>query len=164
MPIPVVHRGADSFPSLYPYVDFDEKRFVYNQRSHTYQYAPDAREDTDVEIWHGVINPSVGRAWNEKADIQKIGEFLDKTHDFYTKSGKFQPTTFAPRVFYYDGYNESAAISPKNVFQYGLFMENVENFAYKRFTKHLLSDIADAVEKYDNQNADTELNEYIASL
>ena len=30
IPIPVVHRGSESFPSVYPYVDFDDKRFVYN--------------------------------------------------------------------------------------------------------------------------------------
>lgn len=89
IPIPIVHRDAESFPSLYPYVDFDDKRFVYNDRSHMYQYAPNAPENSDVEIWHGVINPSVGRVWNGASDIAKISQFLDKTHDFYTKKGKF---------------------------------------------------------------------------
>lgn len=164
VPIPVVHRDSESFPSLYPYVDFDEKRFVYNQHSHTYQYAPDASESTDVDIWHGVINPSVGRSWQGDSDIEKISEFLDKTHDFYTKSGKFVSSTLPPRVFYYDGYNESAAIVPKSVFQYDLYIKNIENFVYKRFTKYLLTDIGNAISNYDATHSDKELDEYIASL
>lgn len=164
VPIPVVHRDSESFPSLYPYVDFDEKRFVYNQHSHTYQYAPDAQESTDVDIWHGVINPSVGRSWQGASDIQKISEFLDKTHDFYTKNGKFVSSTLPPRVFYYDGYNESAAIVPKSVFQYDLYIKNIENFAYKRFTKYLLTDIGNAIDNYDSANSDKGLDEYKASL
>lgn len=52
VPIPMVERDGDSFPSLFPYVDFDEKRFVYNPRAGIYQYAPNAQENTDVEIWH----------------------------------------------------------------------------------------------------------------
>ena len=63
IPLPIVHREGKSFPSLYPYVDFDDKRFVYSDLTRRYEYANSTRETTDVEIWHGVINPSVGRIW-----------------------------------------------------------------------------------------------------
>ena len=55
----MVHREGDSFPSLYPYVDFDEKRFVYDPSAERYVYSRDTDENTDVDIWHGVINPAV---------------------------------------------------------------------------------------------------------
>ena len=165
VPIPVVHRDGDSFPSLFPYVDFDDKRFVYNNRSHIYQYTPNAVENSDVEIWHGVINPSVGREWNGAPDIAKIGQFLDKTHDFYSKKGKFAGSNaYAPRVFYYDGYNESAALNAKSMYQYGLSVANAENFAYSRFTKYLLSDLNKALQKYDNKNTDTQLDAFASDL
>ncbi len=157
----MVHRDGASFPSVYPYVDFDDKRFVFNPRSHIYEYAPNASENTDVEIWHGVINPSVGRIWDGANDPAKISQFLDKTHDFYAKSGKFlRSTSYAPRVFYYDGYNESRAINAKSVYQYSLSIANAENLAYSRFTKYLLTDINKAIALYDSKNSDTELDAF----
>lgn len=103
IPIPVVSYDGDRFPSLYPYVDFADKRFVYNTRSKQYETVPNSNiSHSEAEIWHGVINPAVGREWNKSIDIGKIENFLDKTHDFYTKSGKFVPSSIPPRVFYYD--------------------------------------------------------------
>lgn len=164
MPIPVVHRDGKSFPSLYPYVDFDDKRFVYNPKNHLYQYAPNAQENTDVDIWHGVINPAVGRNWAGDTDIAKISAFLDKTHDFYTKQSKFTPSNIPPRVFYYDGYTESAGIDPRSLFQYSLYIANAENFAYRRFTKYLLEDLNNALKRYDDANTDTVIADFAESL
>lgn len=63
MPLPVVSKNGKSFPSLYPYTDFDDKQFVYDKVSKRYEYSKNAHEDGSVDIWHGVINPSLGRAW-----------------------------------------------------------------------------------------------------
>lgn len=82
----MVHTDTQSFPSVYPYVDFVDKKFLYDEKSGVYKIAPDTSDDVVLpEIWHGVINPAVGRAWNASDDISLIGNFLDKTHDFYTK-------------------------------------------------------------------------------
>lgn len=163
VPLPIVHVDTKSFPSLYPYVDFREKHFVYNTLTRQYEFSKTGTEGSDVEIWHGVINPAVGRAWNAKEDIKKIRQFLDKTHDFYQGKGKFVPSTNPPRVFYYDGYNESAALDFRALYQYVLSMKNMENFAYKRFSKYLLSDINSALAEYDSKN-NKEQNETLASL
>lgn len=85
VPIPVVKKEGSSFPSLYPYVDFEEKHFVYDFQVKQYIFSKNANESSDVEIWHGVINPALGREWNGKADITKIEAFLEKTHEFYTQ-------------------------------------------------------------------------------
>lgn len=60
IPIPVVEKDGITFPSLYPYVDFDEKRFLYNEREKKYIFASNISENSNVEIWHGVMNPSLG--------------------------------------------------------------------------------------------------------
>lgn len=164
VPIPVVHRDGDSFPSLYPYVDFDQKRFVYESISGYYQFQNTALENTDVDIWHGVINPALGRSWEKDTDIQNIRNFLEKTHNFYTKSGRFQPSSLPPRVFYYDGVNESLALDPKNIFRYGLYIANAENIAYKRFTRSLLKDINTSLQLYDAANVNTQYQDYISKL
>ena len=70
IPIPVVSYDGDRFPSLYPYVDFVDKKFVYNTRSKQYETVPNSTTNhSEVEIWHGVINPAVGREWNSSGDI-----------------------------------------------------------------------------------------------
>lgn len=93
----------------------------------------------------------------------KVKNFLDKTHDFYTKSGKFTPSTVPPRVFYYDGFYESQSVNLRKFFQYALAMQNAENIAYKRFTKYLLFDINAALLRYDEVN-NAEYNETLQSL
>lgn len=152
VPLPIVHKDGISVPSLYPYVDFDDKRFTYNEKEKKYLFQRDAPESSDVEIWHGVINPSLGTPWQKAVHIPKISDFLDKTHDFYTKSGKFTPSTVPPRVFYYDGYNESASVDMTNLYKYVLFTQNVENLIYKRWSKYLLGDISLALSQFNTAN------------
>jgi hypothetical protein len=36
IPLPIVHKDALSFPSLYPYVDFDDKRFIFDGEKKKY--------------------------------------------------------------------------------------------------------------------------------
>ena len=49
----MVGDNGTYFPSLYPYVDFVDKVFVYNTRSQTYETSPDAnRKAIEAEIWH----------------------------------------------------------------------------------------------------------------
>ncbi len=149
IPLPVVEKEGRNFPSLYPYTDFADKRFRYDEKSLRYVFSLDAPESTDVDIWHGVIHPSLGKTWDNTRDITKIGLFLDKTHEFYTRSGKFSPSTIPPRVFYYDGYTESRSVSKDSIYKYLLFLQNAENIAYKRFTKYLLSDIQNALRQFN---------------
>lgn len=164
IPIPMVSQGEKYFPSMYPYVDFVDKEFVYNDRSKQYETSPNAIQGSvEAEIWHGVINPAIGRQWEWDSDIEKIGKFLDKTHDFYTKNWKFSPSDIPPRVFYYDGFYESQSVNLRKFFQYSLAMQNAENIAYKRFTKYLLKNINDTLLQFDEVN-NKEYNETLASF
>ncbi len=154
VPVPMVNISGKYFPSLYPYVDFVDKQFVYNERTSQYESPQNAtRLSIEPEVWHGVISPAVWRKWDSSKDITKIKNFLDKTHDFYTKSGKFAPNDIPPRVFYYDGFYESKSVNIKKLFQYGLSMQNSENLAYKRFTKYLLKDLNSAMLAFDKTNS-----------
>jgi hypothetical protein len=149
IPIPMVVDDGEYFPSMYPYVDFVDKAFVYNSKSNVYETASQSSSQVvEADIWHGVINPAIGRNWSN-ADIYKISQFLDKTDSFYNKKDKFIPSTLPPRVFYYDGEYEAESVSMRSLFQYGLAINNAENLAYKRFTKYLLWDINKKLEDYD---------------
>jgi len=164
IPIPMVEKDGLFFSSLYPYVDFDDKAYIYNPKSAQYEYAVFYNGVEAVDIWHWVINPSVGRNWSGAADIEKIWQFLDKTHDFYTKSWKFTLNNIPPKVFHYDGFTESKSIDARGMFQYALAMKNAENIAYNRFTKYLLRDISKALADFDAKQSDPETTEMFASL
>lgn len=165
VPIAMVGSEGKYFPSVYPYVDFDHKTFIYNERSNAYEKAILMSGGNDaVEIWHGVINPAIGREWRDD-DIREIADFLDKTHRFYAKEGVFadDDNQKAPRVFYFDGFGESKSITPKNAFQYLLRIKNAENIAYQRFTKKMLATINAEIQKFDQKN-DAEHNALIEEL
>ncbi len=56
----MVGDGGAYFPTVYPYVDFVDKAFVYNTRSKRYESVPDAsRKTVEADIWHGDINPAI---------------------------------------------------------------------------------------------------------
>ncbi len=164
IPIPIVEKDGIIFSSLFPYVDFDDKAFIYNPKTTQYEYAVSNNGTEAVDIWHGVINPSVGRNWSGVSDIAKIWQFLDKTHDFYTKSWKFTLNNIPPKVFHYDGFSESKSISARGLFQYALAMKNSENIVYNRFTKYLLRDISKALADFDAKESDPETTAMYASL
>lgn len=72
IPLPMVEKDGTNFPSVYPYVDFDDKVFVYDKSSDQYSYNQENDGIESAEIWHGVINPATGRSWSGAVDIQKI--------------------------------------------------------------------------------------------
>lgn len=165
VPIPMVSVEGQHFPSLYPYVDFENKVFLYNERSDRYDRAPSLHGETEaVEIWHGVINPGLG-VDSMDGYYEKLEKFFDKTHDFYQKKNMFEVTEEdePPRVFYYDGFAEERAVTLRNAFQYGLWIRNLENLAYQRFSKYLLEDINEELKKFDNKN-NKSFHELIDSL
>ena len=63
----MVDAGDEQFPSVYPYVDFVDKKFVYDEASKRYKTAKtDTQKIIEPEIWHGVINPAVGRLFQKE--------------------------------------------------------------------------------------------------
>lgn len=53
IPIPMVSRAGEYFPSIFPYVDFTDKAFVYNPNTHQYEQTENAPSKYEAaEIWH----------------------------------------------------------------------------------------------------------------
>jgi hypothetical protein len=56
----MVSTDSDIFPSVYPYVDFVDKKFTYDDNAGNYVVADNANQKViEPEIWHGLINPAV---------------------------------------------------------------------------------------------------------
>lgn len=143
VPLPVVHKEGKTFMSVYPYVDFDAKSFVYDQAKKSYEYTTKILTDEKPEIWHSVIRPNTG---DGTKNINELVTFFNKTHDFYNKQGLFsaENTPMEPRVFYMDAFHDQEASSPDIWKSYNLYLENIEDITYHRFNKYLAKKLYDA--------------------
>lgn len=139
--------------SVYPYVDFDSKSFVYDQTKKIYEYTTKTLTDEKPEIWHSVIRPNTGDA---SKNSDELVLFFNKTHDFYNKQGLFAPenTKMEPRVFYMDTFHDQEASSPDLWKSYNLYLENIEDIAYNRFNKYLAKKLYDASQGFYSLNGE----------
>lgn len=147
LPFPVVHRGNKTFLSVFPYVDFVDKSFVYKPEKAYYEYSDVPAGSDTPEIWHGVVRSNSGDA---ATDTDRMVAFFDKTHEYYAKSGRFDPSKFLPEpyVFYYDAYHDQLASRPAEWKAYQMMLAYAEELAYNRFNKHLAKTVYEAYQGY----------------
>ncbi|MCK9272556.1 hypothetical protein M0P65_03345 [Candidatus Gracilibacteria bacterium] len=138
VPIPVIHKDSKTFLSVYPYIDFNEKNFVYDTTKGYYEATQNNISDPNPEIWHSIISPNTG---NESDDISKLKDFFDKDHDFYLSQGAFSASLSEPYVFYFDGLRDNLTFQDSNWKAYLNYLNNLEDISYNRFTKYLAKQI-----------------------
>jgi hypothetical protein len=56
--LPVIHNDNKTFLSIFPYIDFNEKNFIYSQDDGYYKTTEETVLDPNPEAWHSVINPN----------------------------------------------------------------------------------------------------------
>ena len=155
IPVPVVFQEEDSFRSILPYVDFEDKAFVFDHNEWKYNRNKNTRKDFQAEIWHGLISPNT---WNLETDIQAIEDYFDKNHDFYSWQGVFDQEKrvldgtddnakddYEPHVFYYDQFRENEALQYQKYMGYEMYMQNIEDITYNRYSKELAEKVRDQV-------------------
>jgi len=52
VPLPLVFSGNNSSRTLLPYIDFEEKSYIYDHEDKTYKLDDDAPAELSPEIWH----------------------------------------------------------------------------------------------------------------
>ena len=131
VPIPVVDKNGNLFPSLFPFTDFDQPSYFWEAENSRFTFQT---SDENPEIWHGVIR-------SPETDFEKrvedLANFFDQNHAVHS-----QQTTFSPRIFLAD-FTDAAAFSAEQNVKYETWLENLEDLIYSRFSKHLLQKIAD---------------------
>ncbi len=125
--LPVVKKGDEIFPSIYPYVDFEKKAYIYDASVDFFVENP-LRVEPQPEIWHGIIVPP---ATGEDGETMLMN-FFDKNHEFYTKSGTSH--VFDRKIFFADFYHEKAWIQNEALASYDERIDGLEREAYGRFT------------------------------
>lgn len=154
LPIPFVHDGEATSRSILPYVDFVDKAFVYNHSSSKYEKRDTADTKLTPEIWHGVIQPNTGL---RQDDLQALRDYFDKNHDYYRAQGVFSPERnilnwrwelsddYEPFVFYYDQFRESSGLQYDRYVWYEMYLDNIEDLSYNRYTRELAERVSETV-------------------
>lgn len=124
IPLPVVKNENFIYPSIYPYVDFEEQKFIWNQNEDFFIYNNNPK--WKAEIRHSIIN--------HKQDINQYKDFFDKLWNYYQ-----DPWNFIWKDIWYDDF-----IANKNYFNENALSSYINNFIfsediwYHRFTNLLL--------------------------
>ncbi len=156
IPAPVVFDGDKSSQTIFPYTDFEDKKYVYNHQTQKYETNSNNLGWLKAEIWHWVIVPNKG---SDQEDIDAINDFFDKDHDFYEWVGNFTnekwtinwktnedvDSNYKPYVFYFDEFREQASLSYSKYQWYEAYLENKEDLNYSRYSKELAQSIQDKV-------------------
>ena len=164
VPLPIVHRNNKAFPSVYPYIDFDQKNFVYDETQGAYNYTSKSLTNDKPEIWHSVIAPNTGSA---SKDATKLTDFFTKTHAYYTKSGMYSAAnTAVPYVFYFDGLHDQLSTRLVDWKAYNLGLAHTEDVTYHRYSKYLgraINDAYNAITQADEGDLSGAINAIVGS-
>ena len=156
IPSPIVFEWDKSSKTIFPYIDFEDKKYVYNHQSDKYESNTNNIEWLNAEVWHGLIVPNKDSI---EDDIDAINDYFDKNHDFYQWEGNFTylkwtinwktweevSESYEPYVFYFDQFREQASLDYSKFQWYEAYLENREDLNYSRYSKELAQKIQDRV-------------------
>ncbi len=146
--LPVVENGGSHEKTVFPYVDFDEKLYIYNETDKIYKLNKDVIDTPKAEIWHWFISPNT---WNRWEDIKEINDYFAKNNDFYQGNWLFENAKwimngnmwedlmekYEPYVFYYDQIRETKSVKYVDYKAYEGYLQNKEDLVYNRFSSEL---------------------------
>src|SRR3989339_1755458 len=130
LPLPVVNKNGNHFASMYPYTDFVDKRYVFDNEAREFILNKEL-DFFQPEIWHGVIKAPASGSEGEKM----LAEYFDKNHLFHENVGDY--AKFDRKILYQDFINEPKELSDEKFLKYDLFINHLEDIAYMRYNKDL---------------------------
>jgi hypothetical protein len=125
IPLPVVQNNGFVYPTIFPYVDFEDQQFIYDAHQKFFVYNDNPRGQAEIRHW--VIN-----FWWDVA----------KYSHFFTKLKKYAeaPEDFVEPLMWYDDF-----IGMKSTFAHDMVPYYVNNFlfaediGYHRFSNLMLN-------------------------
>lgn len=152
--LPVVQNGNSYEKTVFPYVDFQDKLYIYDEEKKIFSLNKNISNTPKAEIWHGFISPNT---WDRQQDIVKINDFFEKNNDFYQATWNFDPANevldgkinsliqdgedvpdgYEPYVFYFDQIRETKAVRYVDYKAYQSYFQNIEDITYNRYSKQL---------------------------
>lgn len=124
IPLPVVQNNGFVYPSIFPYVDFEQQEFIYdtNKKFFVYNDNPNGQ----AEIRHGIIKFDKAAQYND---------FFDKVKSYYEN-----PTQFIDKAIRYEDFiGLKKYFIPENTKYYINSMIFSEDIGYHRFNNLMLN-------------------------
>jgi len=162
--LPVVENRGAFEKTVFPYVDFDDKLYIYDESEQLFKYNTDIYKTPQAEIWHGFISPNTG---DEQQDIAQINGYFKKNNEYYTAQGIFSnqgvmdglddadlSDSYAPHVFYYDQIRESKAVQLVEYNMYNALHKYREELSYNHFSKEFAATLKGIYEKAQGNQLD----------
>lgn len=148
IPLPVVKYQDYIFPSIYPYADFLEQKYLWDDQA---GYFLNTREEGQAEIWHGIIN---------------FGKETKSYQSFFSKLKNYEadPTAFVEKKIWYDDF-----IALKNNFleeNFSLYKNKLlfaEDLGYHRYTQ-LFADFLEQENKDETSDTINSLHTELQQL
>lgn len=148
IPLPVVKYNDYIFPSIYPYVDFLEQKYLWDDEA---GYFLNAREEGQAEIWHGIID---------------FGKETKSYQSFFAKLKNYEadPAAFVEKKIWYDDF-----IALKNNFledNFNLYKNKLlfaEDLGYHRYTQ-LFADFLEQENKDESSDTINDLHTELQQL
>mgnify|MGYP002853791363 CR=1 FL=1 len=101
VPLPVVNQDGYVFPTIYPYVDFENQKYVWD--SETQYFIPNGNTAWQAEVWHWLIN-----YWSDANAYMdffgKIKKYMDDPDAFIWDSMWYEDFIAAKEWFLNENY------------------------------------------------------------
>ncbi|GEM_PF-4130109 len=141
VPLPVIEKEENLWPTVFPYVDFIEPIYIWDAVKERFVY--EGSSSHEPEIWHGAIRSDYHHEGKTKDRITEIREeelsdYFDRNHEY--RSGTL---TFGKRVFLAGLPTQKEGLQEALRRHYGNFITYVEEILYNRYNKHLFQQIAE---------------------
>ncbi len=153
IPLPVVNKNGNHFISMFPYTDFVDPYYIFDEKSGEFIINPKVQNPA-VEVWHGVIKPPIsGDAGNKL-----LAKYFDKNHLY--KIGDKKYADFNKKFFYSDLTTEFNLMAPSGLGKYFNYLKYWDDISYVRYNKHWLQ----TLEKASNTTNDTTVSDAVKKM
>lgn len=99
IPLPVVNQDGFIYPTIYPYVDFEKQKFIWNDDIKYFVY--NNKPKWQAEIRHGLINFDTIDEY--RAYFNKLKNYAQNPSDFVEKSIWYEDLIANKKYFFSDG-------------------------------------------------------------
>ena len=89
IPLPVVNQNGYIYPTIYPYVDFEEQKFIWDEDSQYFVY--NNNPNWQAEVWHWIID---------------FGDNIQEYKDYFHKLESYRddPESFVDKAIWYEDF------------------------------------------------------------
>ena len=145
VPLPVVRKGDEAFPSVFPYTDLSHPTYIY--LSDEEAFLPSSETSSQAEIWHGLIRPP-GKG---EERVAALHQFFEKNELFYSGKGPIMKD----QIGFHDQFWENSSFDNEAKSWYEKKMQSLDKlFNYEYSGKWLNELSGESVKRFEELTAE----------